>query len=220
MGEPRFSVLESMLPPDTGVLGIDEHTACIIDLGREEVRIRGVGRVTLRRRGAEAVFGTGDVLPLAVLSGEAHGGPRPAPPAAPAEAPAEPDNAEDSFWAGVRALESGFQDGQGAGDGGRMAAAILDLDRLIWKAARDPDTEGAVSHARELLREWVVTLGAVLSSGPSERSLQPVMEELLRWRDDLRREERWLEADALRDCLQRAQVVVEDSADGTRWHLA
>jgi hypothetical protein len=220
MGEPRFSVLQSMLPADTGVLGIDEHTACILDLGREEVRIRGVGRVTLRRHGTETVFGAGDVVPLVALSGEAPGGARPAPPAAPAEAPAETGSAEDSFWAEVRTLESGFQDGQGAEDGGRMAAAILELDRLVWKAARDPDTEAVVSHAREQLREWVVTLGTALSSGPSERSLQPVMEELLRWRDDLRREERWLEADALRDCLQRAQVVVEDSADGTRWHLA
>jgi hypothetical protein len=176
--------------------------------------------VTLRWNGVETVFGAADVLPLAALSGEAPEGARPAPPAAPAGVPTEPDSAQTTFWAEVRALESGFQDGQGAEDGGRMAAAILELDRLIWKAARDPDTEGAVSHARELLREWVVTLGAALSSGPSERSLQPVMEELLRWRDDLRREERWLEADALRDCLQRAQVVVEDSADGTRWHLA
>ncbi|HSV93150.1 MAG TPA: hypothetical protein VLH81_08735, partial [Desulfobacterales bacterium] len=220
MGEPRFSVLESMLPPDTGVLGIDEHTACIIDLGRGEVRIRGVGRVTLRRQGAEAVFGPGDVVPLAALSGDAPGGTRPVPPAPLPEAPAEPGSAQDSFWAEVRDLESGFQDGQGAGDGGRMAAAILELDRLVWKAARDPDTEAAVSHARELLREWVVTLGAALSSGPSEHSLRPIMEELLRWRGDLRREERWREADALRDCLQRAQVIVEDSADGTCWHLA
>src|SRR5512139_2991975 len=31
MGEPRFSALQSMLPADTGVLGIDEHTACIVD---------------------------------------------------------------------------------------------------------------------------------------------------------------------------------------------
>ncbi len=220
MGKPRFSALQSMLPANTGVLGIDEHTACIIDLGRGEVRIRGVGRVTLRRQGAEAVFGTGDVVPLGALSGEDPGGARPAPPAAPAGVPTEPESAQTTFWAEVRALESGFQDGQGTGDGGRMAAAILELDRLIWNAARDPDTEAAVSHARELLREWVVTIGAALSSGPSERSLRPIMEELLRWRDDLRREERWREADALRDCLQRAQVVVEDSADGTRWHLA
>jgi hypothetical protein len=220
MGEPRFGVLESMLPPDTGVLGIDEHTACIIDLGRGEVRIRGVGRVTLRLNGAETVFGTADTVPLSALSGQAPGGTRPAPAVAPTQAAVSPDNAETTFWSDARALESVFQGAHEAGDGGRMATTILEMDRLIWKAARDPDTEGAVSHARELLREWVVTLGAALSSGPSEHSLRPVVEELLRWRDDLRREERWREADALRDCLQRAQVVVEDTADGTRWHLA
>jgi hypothetical protein len=219
MGEPRFRRLEELLPPGTGVLGIDEHTACIIDLARGDVRIRGVGRVTLRRNGTEAVFGTTDVLPLAALTDYAPERPRPGPTAAPPDASASPGDPEDAFWAEVHALESGFQRGQDAADGGRMTASILELERLIWKAARDLETEGSAPPARELLREWIVLLGAALSSGPSERCLRPVMDELLRWRDELRRGQRWREADALRDCLQRAQVVVEDTPDGTHWHV-
>ena len=219
MGEPRFHRLESLLPPDTGVLGIDEHTACIIDLFRGEVRIRGVGGVTLRSRGSEAVFGKADVLPLEVLTEGAPGPAHPGRPTAP-EAVAAGPGTEDTFWQEVHALESGFQRGQESTDGGRMTAAILELDRLIWKAARDLEAEETVSQARELLREWIVLLGAALSSGPNASCLRPVMEELLRWRDDLRRNQRWAEADALRDCLQRAQVVVEDAPGGTRWYVS
>jgi hypothetical protein len=219
MGEPRFRYLERLLPPDTGVLGIDEHTACIIDLARGEVRVRGVGGVTLRRRGSETVFGKAEVLPLAVLTGGASRSAPPGPRSEPEETSAEPE-AADSFWEQVHALEPGFERGQETGDGGRMTAAILQLDRLIWTAARDLEAEEVVSQARELLREWIVLLGASLSSGPGEGCLRPVMEELLRWRDHLRRERRWGDADALRDCLQRAQVVVEDTPDGTRWYVA
>src|SRR5579859_732734 len=33
MGAARFAQLQALLPPGTPVLGIDEHTACIVDLG-------------------------------------------------------------------------------------------------------------------------------------------------------------------------------------------
>ena len=46
MGEPRFRALEGFLPAEVHVIGLEEHTACIIDLARNEVRIRGIGGVT------------------------------------------------------------------------------------------------------------------------------------------------------------------------------
>jgi cysteinyl-tRNA synthetase len=45
------------------------------------------------------------------------------------------------------------------------------------------------------------------------------VEELLRLRDDMRRRKLWQEADAVRDCLQRARVVVEDTGAGARWRI-
>jgi cysteinyl-tRNA synthetase len=45
------------------------------------------------------------------------------------------------------------------------------------------------------------------------------VEELLSLRDHLRAEKRWAEADMLRDCLQRADVVVEDTSRGARWRV-
>jgi cysteinyl-tRNA synthetase len=103
-----------------------------------------------------------------------------------------------------------------------MAAAILELERFIWSAARDLDSETSIPAARERLREWVALLGSSLAAGPrnADECLGPLVEELLGLRDDLRRRKRWQEADALRDCLQRAKVVVEDTAGGARWRIA
>ena len=56
--------LEGMLPSGTPILGIDEHTACILDFLAGKVLIRGVGGVTLRRGGSQKVFQDGTVLTL------------------------------------------------------------------------------------------------------------------------------------------------------------
>ncbi len=49
MGEARFQVLESLLPEDATVVGIDEHTALIMNFATGEAVVQGVGTVTLRR---------------------------------------------------------------------------------------------------------------------------------------------------------------------------
>ena len=56
MGEQRFTKLEALLPADTTILGVDEHTACLIDLTTEVCRIEGIGTIVLRRQGQESVF--------------------------------------------------------------------------------------------------------------------------------------------------------------------
>jgi len=53
MGEPRLRLLESMLPDDILILGIDEYTACIIDIDAQSVTVRGRGGVTIRQGGIE-----------------------------------------------------------------------------------------------------------------------------------------------------------------------
>jgi len=55
MGMDRFEQLRSMLPSEAATLGIDEHTACTLDLQAGTVEVRGRGGVTilagdLRRR--------------------------------------------------------------------------------------------------------------------------------------------------------------------------
>lgn len=49
MGEERFRILERFLPGDVTVVGIDEHTALIVDFAQSRAEVRGLGTVTLRK---------------------------------------------------------------------------------------------------------------------------------------------------------------------------
>lgn len=69
MGEPRLRLLEESLPDSATILGIDEYTACIVDLGSGECRVMGAGQVTIRREGREATYPSGDVFNLDQLRG-------------------------------------------------------------------------------------------------------------------------------------------------------
>jgi len=219
MGESRFRALESLLPAEVHVLGIDEHTACIIDLARSEARIRGVGGVTLRRAGSELILKKNDVVPLDVFMGRtaSRGRQRRSEPfekAAPAALP-------DGFSSGIHSLEPGFRSAQEARDPEKMAAAILELDRIIWNASLDPENAELIPQAREILREWVALMGTALSSAPrtTQDCLGPLVEEVLKLRDEMRRQKRWSDADLLRECLQRANVLVDDTGGGARWRM-
>lgn len=69
MGEPRLRLLEESLPDSASILGIDEHTACILDLGKRECLVMGVGQVNIRRRGREVTHAAGTVFELDQLKG-------------------------------------------------------------------------------------------------------------------------------------------------------
>ena len=69
MGEPRFRPLEESLPDPTIILGIDEYTACIVDLSSDECRVMGAGRVTIRHRGYEIYHPAPTVFKLDQLGG-------------------------------------------------------------------------------------------------------------------------------------------------------
>ncbi|MGD2270310.1 MAG: hypothetical protein PVI06_07925, partial [Desulfobacterales bacterium] len=70
MGEPRFRKLEGLLPEDVSILGLDEHTACVMDLATGEAEIKGIGQAMLRRSDGEAIFETGQRFSLDILRGE------------------------------------------------------------------------------------------------------------------------------------------------------
>jgi cysteinyl-tRNA synthetase len=102
-----------------------------------------------------------------------------------------------------------------------MATALLELDNTIWKASHDLEGEEFISQAREILREWIVLLGTRLSEAPKDTAdcLAPIVEEMLDLRSRFRRNRQWAEADAIRESLHRANVLVEDTPEGSRWRL-
>ena len=77
MGGERFDRLRLLLPPRATILGIEEHTSCIIDVNRNTLAVRGQGRLTIIRDGVEQTHDQGTELDLALL-GEAVREPHPA----------------------------------------------------------------------------------------------------------------------------------------------
>jgi cyanophycinase-like exopeptidase len=67
MGAPRLARLEAELPKTATILGIDEFTACTIDLAAGRVAVMGKGQVTLRRDGREICYPAGSIIELARL---------------------------------------------------------------------------------------------------------------------------------------------------------
>jgi hypothetical protein len=67
LGERRLAVMERDLPADAAVLGVDEHTAVLIDLRTDGIEIRGRGGVTVRRSGDSVVLPSGTRLSVAEL---------------------------------------------------------------------------------------------------------------------------------------------------------
>jgi len=67
MGEARFEQLLALLPTDVTVVGIDEHTALVVDLEAETCRVMGRSGVTLLRGGGEERFAQGQAFPVSEL---------------------------------------------------------------------------------------------------------------------------------------------------------
>ena len=72
-----------------------------------------------------------------------------------------------------------------------------------------------------MLRDLIVLLGMRLEASPKDRAdcLAPLVEDLLNLREKFREGQQWQEADAIRNSLERAQIIVEDAEDGSRWRL-
>jgi len=219
MGEPRFRRLEALLPEGSSVLGLDEHTACLIDLEKEEVVIRGIGRATLRHNGAERSFERGERFPVDVLRGGSVGEGWICEAPAALESGVSTETEEGSFWNEIHRIEDAFQQGLETGEPGDATNALLELDRAIWEAQQALESEEFISQAREILREMIVSIGVKLASSAADPvdHLAPLVEELLALRESFRQNKQWQDADSIRDSLERASIVIEDTDAGPRW---
>lgn len=64
MGRRRFEQLAALLPPGQTMMGVDEHTALILDPARRECRVMGKSGVTLINAAGETRFQSGDLFSL------------------------------------------------------------------------------------------------------------------------------------------------------------
>jgi len=221
MGEPRFQQLEKLLPDDAVILGIDEHTACIIDFNTQRIDIQGIGNVTIRKKGHEINFGRGDQIPLEILIKEISQGNWKLKDLDDVEQAGDLKVSKESFLNKVHLIEASFREGLANHDQKDTTNAILELDSAIWKAQKDLEDEERISEAREILRDSMVLLGAELGASPHQirKYLSPLVEQMLQLRSRFRNEQKWSEADRIREVLQQSNIHVEDTKDGFQWHI-
>lgn len=219
MGEPRFQVLESLLPEDTVILGIDEHTACIIDMGSGEASVWGIGSITVRSRGKDKVFRRGDRFDLSALRNIASG--NTARYLTEERTLSVVGQPEPRFWNRVHECEQRFTESLEKHYAGDAAAALLELDRLIWQALEQREDPERIAQAREIFREMIVLMGSRMQALPCSPKdcLAPLVEALLNLRSRYREKQQWTVADDIRACLEKAEIVVEDLPNGWRWRL-
>ncbi|MDQ2961510.1 MAG: hypothetical protein M3R48_10745, partial [Candidatus Dormibacteraeota bacterium] len=222
MGERRLRVLERSLPEGCGILGVDEHTACIIDVEAGTLSVRGRGRVTWRRDGAERHWHAPDTVTLAeVVSADDTARPvllradeLPVTNEPPRDS-ADPfmEEVNEQHDAAVSALSSRDPDG--------VAAAILAMESAVHEWSSDTLQSDEPDRARAVLRELVVNLAELARAGtvtPSQH-VAPFVEAMLSLRDRARSEGRFGDADALRDALLANGVSVHDALQGSTWEL-
>ncbi len=74
IGQRRFDALRRMIPRDAAILGIDEHTCCLINLTENSCEIIGSGTVTLLDENGKEQFPSGTRLEFSRLTGREDAG--------------------------------------------------------------------------------------------------------------------------------------------------
>jgi cysteinyl-tRNA synthetase len=131
------------------------------------------------------------------------------------------DQTETSFWDRVHTTEATFRAGLEDDVPKEATNALLELDRTIWNALQDLESDEFISQARDILRELIVSLGVKLEASPGSRAdcLVHLVGELLALRETFRKNNQWKEADSVRKCLLQSDIIVEDTPQGPRWRL-
>ena len=219
MGERRLSLLEAMLPPEMFILGVDEHTACVLDLDAGTATVAGLGAVTIRRQGQMAVLVTGTTVPLSSLAESGTGSVRTETPVVAAGGPGA--EAADPLVTDIDRFEHAFDAAIASGDAPAAVKVALELDDLLHDWSRDTTQSDLLDRGRAGLRAMIVRLGEAAEVGVRDprQIVGPFVEALLDARRHARSDNRWSDADTLRDRLLAAGVEVRDTPDGTEWQL-
>ncbi len=229
MGERRLRLLEAAMPGGAFVLGVDSHTALVLDLEAGIASISGLGGVTVRVDGRSAVFAGGSEVAIEAFreaarelaagravdvdrefrlqQGDANAGRR---PAAPGAAPLRDAMAE---------LEGTFIEALGRGDARTAVGALLDLDSTISERVRHGEDSPDLDSAAATFRALIARLGEHAEVGVRDprEAVTPFVEALLELRARARAGRDWETADLVRDRLATAGVEVRDEAGGSTW---
>lgn len=182
MGMERFAQLRRLLPAGTSVLGVDEHTACVIDLDAGQAEVHGRGGVTVLQGEAATVHAAGSSFAIRNLMGLAAAQTDVAPPGdqransqqPPPDVQAASQIASGDLAAGLRTLAETSSPDQAsvlrmaAEQAERMVTPTVDPARLIdlLVVARQLLREAKQWSASDRVRDDLVALGIEVRDTP------------------------------------------------------
>ncbi|MBF6606487.1 MAG: hypothetical protein IVW53_13015 [Chloroflexi bacterium] len=236
MGERRLRVLERDLPEGAFILGVDSHTALILDLARGSARVAGLGGVTVRVAGQSTVFPHGTETRIASfeaaamelrkgsgVSGVAGWSGRPDPSNDDADAAGSTDgptipSGPASLSDAVAQHEAATAEALAGGEVGGVVAGLLDLDELIERRVRAGEDNPEIDISRTTFRALLVRLGDLAGhADPAPDVILPLVRTLVELRSRARAAGDWATADLIRSSLLEAGVEVHDAPAGSTW---
>jgi hypothetical protein len=237
LGEPRLRALEAQLPPEAWVLGVDEHTVCVLDFDAGTATVGGLGGVTVRRHGTSTTVPAGESVTIADLVAMARGarpGARGATgtsegTVATSDGPAavqgargaavSPNLASRSLTDEARRLSAMFDTAVADRDAGAATGAALELEEAINAWSADTAQSDERDRARAGLRRMVLRLGELAAPGLREPAavVGPWVEALLAERAEARQGRRFSDSDRIRGALTALGIEVRDTPTGTEW---
>ena len=222
LGQRRLEMMESMLPDDAHVIGIDEHTGLIIDLNDRTATVVGNGTVTVRYRGTSIVHESGAGIPVSALQDPtSHTATPISRPASLGKSAVGAERSEGSLGAEIERAESQFEHALESRSAQAAVGSILELEEAIHRWSADTLQSDDMERARACLRSMIVRLGDVAGSGLVDpRSVaEPYVSALLDLRTRVRSDKLYDLSDLIRDRLDEIGVEVRDTAEGAKWDL-
>lgn len=220
MGETRLIELEQLLPSDVGVLGVDEHTAVVLE--GSSVEVHGAGGLTARFRDREHVVPAGETVTVDQLRAWLSGDSAELRVQVPvSSAPVESSTGQPSLREEARAMRARFDDAVVQGHIDDALGMCLELDDVIHSWSADTLQGSDMDFARATLRAMLVDL-ASLSGAPSvspRELLAPIVSVVLEARAQARSSKDFAMSDLLRDGLLAAGIEVRDTPDGVEWDI-
>ena len=193
LGETRLAMLEQLLPADTFVLGIDEHTGVSFDLDEKTATVFGRGLLTLRKGATKKTFASGSVITWDEIAAAVA--------------------VDRSASVVINSKKSSVAEVSDLLEEGNINQAVTELLEL--------DTQERDENLRREIHAVIAQL-ADLAATPKvdlTQLISPFVETLLQLRQAARSDGRWADADVIRDFFLAQNIAIKDSADSTTWEI-
>jgi len=194
LGETRLAILEQLLPADTFILGIDEHSGVSFDLDAKTATVFGRGALTLRKGKTNKTFATGSVITWDEI--------------------AQAVDVARAIPVQVESKQSSTAEVSTLLTQGNVGQAVTDLLAL--------DTQDRDENLRRDIHSVISQLGDLAATPKIDvaQIVAPFVELLLQLRQAARSDGRWADADIIRDFFLAQNIAIKDSADATTWEIS